>query len=669
MWLCAVCRHVVLPLTIGTGSNTGSGHSTSAADSRKWALSVGLSASKSGLLDHLHRHLDSLHDQLQSRELQSGSTSSSVDSTSSDVPFSSNDDHTAGSSQQTPQATTQHLLAQLLLVHQWTAALCRIWPSSIPDAAPLRSLLSSTISVAGQLVTQLPYMQAAMQGPSTASGVGTAATVADSSSGAGTSAKQLTQLALPVTAAVLEVAALVLEPLGLLMRQQQQATQQGSQPPSLSAPAKQLCAELQGDTLLLLQAMLTVCLHQLVLHAERKQQEVTHVPANTPVAPDSSIQQQGRSFSPTGSCASADRSSSASRSTAELAEGYLLQHADPLQAKQPAAPSRAAVAAWRAVCQRQWADMSLPLTLQEAAAVLASIQPGAAGGPSEVLDSADVTALWAMQECGTFGGQFGASGSGSLAAGVDIPAASSSNSSSHRDSRRSRGDLQGSEPILSIASCVHTATALSAVCQHLVDTKSAACSTTNSMCNLIRTLLATAAAAASLQGAAAMPMVSAAVAAATAAATVWAGNQPSDQFHGSGTDAEPHMVTAVSPAACDQDEWLLCMSLAANLTTAVLQLDGQHTEQPDQMTSVTVDSWPCLHLLLVLLDHMRGVKYSDTAVQRLQSAAYALQVIEAAIRRHAASAAASGFVALESEEEAQPGTYSHRSYNKTTSEF
>jgi hypothetical protein len=38
------------------------------------------------------------------------------------------------------------VLAQLLLVYQWTAALCRIWPSNIPDAKVLSSLLSSALA-------------------------------------------------------------------------------------------------------------------------------------------------------------------------------------------------------------------------------------------------------------------------------------------------------------------------------------------------------------------------------------------------------------------------------------------------------------------------------------------------------------------------------------------
>jgi hypothetical protein len=62
---------------------------------------------------------------------------------------------------------------------------------------------------------------------------------------------------------------MVLEPLGCKLLQQQHAARQGWQPPSLLTPAAHLSVELPGGTTLLLQAMLTVCLHQLVLHAER----------------------------------------------------------------------------------------------------------------------------------------------------------------------------------------------------------------------------------------------------------------------------------------------------------------------------------------------------------------------------------------------------------------
>ena len=50
------------------------------------------------------------------------------------------------------QAKMQHSLAQLLLVYQWTAALYRIWPSSIPDARSLALLSGSALSVAAELV-------------------------------------------------------------------------------------------------------------------------------------------------------------------------------------------------------------------------------------------------------------------------------------------------------------------------------------------------------------------------------------------------------------------------------------------------------------------------------------------------------------------------------------
>jgi hypothetical protein len=75
---------------------------------------------------------------------------------------------TAHSSLQQQQAGA-HLLAQLLLVYQWNAALCRIWPSSIPDAKSLSNLLTSAIAGAAQLVRQLPHMQADSSSHTTAS--------------------------------------------------------------------------------------------------------------------------------------------------------------------------------------------------------------------------------------------------------------------------------------------------------------------------------------------------------------------------------------------------------------------------------------------------------------------------------------------------------------------
>jgi hypothetical protein len=136
----------------------------------------------------------------------------------------------------TVDSYTQHLLVQLLLVFRWIASLCRIWPSSIPDAAPLHSLLSSALAAAALLITDLPHMQANTQ-------------------------ISLSSLAAPVTAAVLEVAATVLQPLGGLLHQQQMVLSRTSkEPPSLSVPASGLCSKLQGDTVAVLQAMLTVCL-------------------------------------------------------------------------------------------------------------------------------------------------------------------------------------------------------------------------------------------------------------------------------------------------------------------------------------------------------------------------------------------------------------------------
>jgi hypothetical protein len=126
---------------------------------------------------------------------------------------------------------------------------------------------------------QLPDMQTGCPADIAVPCVHNDASVACSSSIAGPR-EQSGQLAGPVTAAALEVAALVLEPLGLVLHQQQVADRQGTQPPGMSVAAKQLCAELCGDTMQLLQAMLTVCLHQLVVHAGRKE-GVSHKPLHS----------------------------------------------------------------------------------------------------------------------------------------------------------------------------------------------------------------------------------------------------------------------------------------------------------------------------------------------------------------------------------------------------
>jgi hypothetical protein len=212
-------------------------------------------------------------------------------------------------------------------VCQWTSALCRIWPSSIPDAAPLHNLLSSALAAAAEMATQLPHMHADQQSLTAATDEhqqhGDPPASSASSSSTEESAGQPAALAEPaahrvqdsaelqynaddaytshtanlvlqqlarrsqhqkssqpdrpshknlvgdVTAAVLQVAALVLEPLGMMLLQQQEAERQGTQPPGMSGPANSLCAELHqhfvepaGGTARLLQAMLAVCLHQ-----------------------------------------------------------------------------------------------------------------------------------------------------------------------------------------------------------------------------------------------------------------------------------------------------------------------------------------------------------------------------------------------------------------------
>jgi hypothetical protein len=187
-------------------------------------------------------------------------------------------------------SVNQHLLAQLLLVFQWTAALCRVWPSSIPHAAPLHNLLSDTLAAAAKLILDPTH---AVGHPHPHRNLGCVSTPCGMSSA---------ELSVPVAAAVLEVAAIVLEPLGLLLHEHQEAQRKGKPPPSISVLAHILGYKLQGEPTALLQAMLAVCLDQLTVHAERKLR-----------ASDVSIQQQalkqGAGSSATASCHPAGSSS------------------------------------------------------------------------------------------------------------------------------------------------------------------------------------------------------------------------------------------------------------------------------------------------------------------------------------------------------------------------
>ena len=573
------------------------------------------------------------------------------------------------------ELTIQHLLAQLLLMFQWTAALCRIWPSSIPDAAPLHSLLSSALAAAAELMKYLPHMQAHRQALNPAPGVRSMEVTSAASRSVAV------ELATPVTAAVLEVAALVLEPLGLLLHQQQEAHRKGMQPRSLSASASNLGGRLWACSTAMLPAMLTVCLHQLVLHAEHKRAAsgdsgalVPQVATCHTAADSSSSQDRG------GGC-SGRANSSAGRSIAEIAEGYLLQHADALQAKPPALPSRAAVMAWRGVCEKQWAACSLPLTLQAAAAVLASTQPAAAVGSAG--DTA--AAVWAMQDCGPLGGHFevwgrgessmstdnagapdlsSSSGAGTSAVGSGHAPSISNSSTSYCSSPGSARHLPAivdSEPTLSIASCINKATSLSAACQHVACLEDKNISTaSSSTVGLACSLLATAAAALNLQGAAALPFVSAALPAATyliqsmrvlqasaqqpaepmvaeqqlhdaAAAGSRASSSSSTRSQAATAESVP---AAAGPAVSVSDGWL-CLSLAANLTTAVLQLQGLEGQQAEQPSPAKFASIQCGMLLQVLLEHLSAqlcAKDSAMQLQQLQSVAYTVQLVEAIVR-------------------------------------
>jgi hypothetical protein len=556
-------------------------------------------------------------------------------------------------------------LAELLLVYQWTAALCRIWPSSILDAKALSSLLSSALDSASDLVIQLPHMQAVGQAPSAVSDVRDEMQLPAADAAVASTGKPA-WLAGPGTAALLEVSALVLEPLGLLLHQQ--LDDRGyTQPEKLSGPARHLLRGLQYSTFSLLQAMLTVCLHQLVLHTECKHG------ASVQQCAVSSIQ-HGAAISTAAECglSSASDSRSVSRSIAELAEGYLLQHADTLQAKQPAVPNRAAVMAWRSVCERQWAAGSLPLSLLEAAAVLSSIQPtAAAAGFAGVADDAAGAAastVWAMQDCGPLDGRFGKRAPEKLNAAVGREVSGSVSTSTGccdgLGSARVLAVALGSGAILSIGSCTNKAAALSAVCLEVVANIPQGDITGTTQCELACTLLATAAAAVSLQGAGVLPLVKTAGQAvvvlmkATPPAQSPAVRATAEQ-HVQGTPAsEPQLAgrsgsgaTAgaqpfVGPtAAADSspsaavfgEKLLLCLSLAADLTKAVLQLEGDPAVAGSLELSIAKTK--CADVLLALLWHLGAQKQpADAAMQQrqLQSAAYALQLVEAVIRQHAA---------------------------------
>jgi hypothetical protein len=405
--------------------------------------------------------------------------------------------------------------------------------------------------------------------------------------------------------------------------------------------------------------MLLVCLHQLVLHAELQHGATNRLPV---MRADSSI---------AAGCGLAYGSSNTSRSIADIAEGCLLQHADTLQAKQPAGTtSRAAIAAWRGLCERHWAAGSLQLTPQEAAAVLASIQPSAAAASSSggVGDAGTAaTAVWAMQDCGRLDGSFGwrlESHHGS--AGIRPPAFSSTITCSTGvgtrccDSSRAAQSLPAvpvSEPILSISSCAHKATALSSVC-YLVACKSPAGSIADT-CQLVGTLLAAAAAAVSLQGAAALSLVYSLTVAAIhllsarplsqqhaqlTSAEQRHGTTPSHQSGGCVPGSGAHLPTiaarqAASTPTSVSDLLLLCLSLAADLTKSVLQLEADPALQsPQELQNLPFGSSLCAQVQLGLLWHICGQGFAadpGTQLRQFQSVAYTLQLVEA-VARHAA---------------------------------
>jgi hypothetical protein len=120
-----------------------------------------------------------------------------------------------------------------------------------------------------------------------------------------------------------------------------------------------------------------------------------------------------------------------------------------------------------------------------------------------------------------------------------------------------------------------------------------------------------------------------------------------------GSHKEPHPAAGVAAAAGTasfrgamadvapvDEEWLSCLSLAGDLTTAVLQLGG--VPQAVQPTTASHVSFQCAQLLVLLLAHLGKQAHgadTDPAMQlrQLQSVAYTLQLVEAALRGHAVS--------------------------------
>jgi hypothetical protein len=120
-----------------------------------------------------------------------------------------------------------------------------------------------------------------------------------------------------------------------------------------------------------------------------------------------------------------------------------------------------------------------------------------------------------------------------------------------------------------------------------------------------------------------------------------------------GSHKEPHPAAGVAAAAdtasrqgamadvaAVDEEWLWCLSLAGDLTTAVLHLGG--VPQAVQPTTASHVSFQCAQLLVLLLKLLGKQAHgadTDRAIQlrQLQSVAYTLQLVEAALRGHAVS--------------------------------
>ena len=183
-------------------------------------------------------------------------------------------------------------------------------------------------------------------------------------------------------------------------------------------------------------------------------------------------------------------------------------------------------------------------------------------------------------------------------------------------------------------SCTEKVKALTALSLHLQQDRAFSNTTINDS-SVANTLLAAAAAAISLQGASALPLVAATVGAAWMLAPPPRPAQLHDtaQPGASGPASTPHdraAAASLAGLAPVGAEWQLCLSLTADLTTAVLQLDVDPAGD-----SYREASYACVQMLLALVDGLVCHTDADMQLKQLQSVAYTLQLVEAVVRRQA----------------------------------